>query len=271
MRAFELPLLGQTVTSFMPPVLLLGGAIVASQFGPLSFQVIGSIACVAAALTAIAQLDSLRRSILRRLRGVTPQSDLFKWIRVSLPIMASTLIMVGAQSIDWLVVASLTSVAESAIYRIALYLLSIQGVMDATFYGVVGTYISRNYHQQGKEEYQAFIRKLNGVRALATFVVFLVLFCAAGSILGIYGPDLVAAATLPQPVLGLLAGIGSHVRTDRGGASPRDCLGRHGRALESDSCPQAGVARCLSSFLKRLAGREDRLWELRDTAFEHFA
>jgi len=198
LRAFGLPLQGQTVTSFMPPVLVVGGAIVASQFGHLSFQVIGSIACVSVVLTAIVQLDSLRRLIFRRLVGVTPQSELFKWVRVSLPIMASTLVYISAVSIDWFVVASLTSVAQSAIYRVALYLLSIQGVVDVTFYGVVGTYISRNYHQQGKEEYQAFIRKLNAVQMLATFAVFLVLFCAAGPILGIYGRDFVAGATSLQ-------------------------------------------------------------------------
>ena len=192
LRAFGLPLQGQTVTSFMPPVLVAGGAIVASQFGHLSFQVIGSIACVSAVLTAIVQLDSLRRLIFRRLVGVTPQSELFKWLRASLPIMASTLVFISALSIDWLVVASMTSVAQSAIYRVCLYLLSIQGVVDTTFYGVVGTYISRNYHQQGKEEYQAFIRKLNAVQMLATFAIFVVLFCAAGPILGIYGHDFVA-------------------------------------------------------------------------------
>src|SRR5258708_22238027 len=115
-------------------------------------------------------------------------------MRVLLLIMASTLVCLSALSIDWLVVASLSSVAQSAIYRVALYLLSIQGVVDTTFYGVVGTYISRNYHQQGKEDYQAFIRKLNAVQMLATFVVFLVLFCAAGPILGIYGRDFVAGA-----------------------------------------------------------------------------
>ena len=65
LRAFGLPLQGQTVTSFMPPVLVVGGAIVASQFGHLSFQVMGSIACVSAALTAIVQLGSLRRLIFR--------------------------------------------------------------------------------------------------------------------------------------------------------------------------------------------------------------
>jgi O-antigen/teichoic acid export membrane protein len=194
LRAFGLPLQGQTVTSFMPPVLVAGGVIVASQFGQLSFQVIGSIACVSAALTAIVQLDSLRRLIFPRLVGVTPQSELFKWAQVSLPIMASTLVFESALSIDWFVVASVTSVAESAIYRVCLYLLSIQGVVDATFYGVVGTYISRNYHQQGREEYQAFMRKLNAVQMLATFAVFLVLFCAAGPILGIYGRDFVAGA-----------------------------------------------------------------------------
>ncbi len=198
LRASGLPLQGQTATSFMPPVLVIGGAIVASQFGQLSFPVIGSIACVSAALTAIVQLDSLRRLIFRRLVGVTPQSELFKWVRTSLPIMASTLVFVSALSIDWLVVASLTSVAQSAIYRVALYLLSIQGVVVTTFYGVVGTYISRHYHQQGKEDYQAFIRKLNAVQVLATFVVFLVLFCAAGPILGIYGRDFVAGAVSLQ-------------------------------------------------------------------------
>jgi len=40
-------------------------------------------------------------------------------------------------------VASMTSIEASAIYRVCLYLLSIQGVMDTTFYGVVATYISR--------------------------------------------------------------------------------------------------------------------------------
>src|SRR4029077_9101571 len=104
LRAFGLPLQGQTVTSFMPPVLVVGGAIVASQFGHLSFQVMGSIACVSAALTAIVQLGSLRRLIFPRLIGITPQSELFKWVRVSLPIMASTLVYISAVSIDWFVV-----------------------------------------------------------------------------------------------------------------------------------------------------------------------
>ena len=198
LRAFGLPLRGQTITSFMPPILVVGGAIVASQFGHLSFQVIGSIACVSAALTAIVQLDSLRRLIFPRLVGVVPQSELLKWIRVSLPIMASSLVFVSAVSIDWFVVASLTSVAQSAIYRICLYLLSIQGVVITTFYGVVGTYISRNYHQQGKEEYQDFVRKLNAMQMLATFAVSLVLLCAAGPILGIYGRDFVAGTTSLQ-------------------------------------------------------------------------
>jgi O-antigen/teichoic acid export membrane protein len=112
--------------------------------------------------------------------------------------MASILVFVSALSIDWFVVASVTSVAQSAIYRVCLYLLSIQGVVDTTFYGVVGTYISRNYYQQGKEEYQAFVRKLNAVQMLATLAVFLVLFCAAGPILGIYGPDFVAGAVSLQ-------------------------------------------------------------------------
>jgi O-antigen/teichoic acid export membrane protein len=112
--------------------------------------------------------------------------------------MASTLIYISAVSIDWLVVASLTSVAQSAIYRVALYLLSIQGVVDATFYGVVGTYISRNYHQQGKEDFQAFIRNVNAVQMSAAFVVFLVLFCAAEPILRIYGRDFVVGATSLQ-------------------------------------------------------------------------
>jgi O-antigen/teichoic acid export membrane protein len=192
LRACGLPLHGQTVTSFMPPVLVVGGAIVASQFGHLSFQVIGSIACVSAALTVIVQLDALRRLVFRRLVGVTPRAELFEWVRVSLPIMASSLVYLSALSIDWLVVASVTGVAQSAIYRVALYLLSIQGVVDTTFYAVVGTYISRNYHHQGKEDYQAFIRKMNAVQLVVTFVVFLVLFCAAGPILGIYGRDFVA-------------------------------------------------------------------------------
>ena len=74
LRACGLPLHGQTVTSFMPPVLVFGGAIIASQFGQLSFQVIGSIACISAALTVIVQLDALRRLVFRRLVGVTPQS-----------------------------------------------------------------------------------------------------------------------------------------------------------------------------------------------------
>jgi len=194
LRACGLPLQGQTATSFMPPVLVLGGAIIASLFGHLSFQVIGSIACVSAALTLIVQLDALRRLVFRRLVGVTPKTELFEWVRVSLPIMASTLVYLSALSIDWLVVASLTGVAQSAIYRVDLYLLTIQGVVDTTFYAVVGTYISRNYHQQDKEDYQAFIRKMNAVQLLVTFVVFLVLFCAAGPILGIYGPDFVAGA-----------------------------------------------------------------------------
>jgi O-antigen/teichoic acid export membrane protein len=198
LRAFGLPLQGQTVTSFMPPVLVVGGAIVASQFGHLSFQVMGSIACVSAALTAIVQLGSLRRLIFPRLVGIAPQSELFEWVRASLPIMASTLVYISAVSIDWFVVASLTSVAQSAIYRVALYLLSIQGVVDATFYGVVGTYISRNYQQQGKEDYQAFIRNVNAVQMSAAFVVFLVLFCAAEPILRIYGRDFVAGAVSLQ-------------------------------------------------------------------------
>ena len=74
LRALRLPLQGQTVTSFMPPVLVFGGVIIASQFGQLSFQVIGSIACISAALTVIVQLDALRRLVFRRLVGVTPQS-----------------------------------------------------------------------------------------------------------------------------------------------------------------------------------------------------
>ena len=287
LRAFGLPLQGQTVTSFMPPVLVVGGAIVASQFGHLSFQVIGSIACVSAALTAIVQLDSLRRLIFPRLVGVTPQSELFKWVRVSLPIMASTLVYISALSIDWFVVASLTSVAQSAIYRVCLYLLSIQGVVDTTFYGVVGTYISRNYHQQGKEEYQAFIRKLNAVQMLATFAVFLVLFCAAEPILGIYGRDFVAGAISlqilaatwllrsslgPQEmllnivgrerivtmvhvlavVLSLVFSLALVPMYGMTGAadSPRDCLGRHGRPIISDSRPQTRIARCPSSSLR---------------------
>ncbi|HJQ57911.1 MAG TPA: polysaccharide biosynthesis C-terminal domain-containing protein [Vineibacter sp.] len=198
LRAFGLPLQGQTVTSFLPPVLVVGGAIVASQFGQLSFPAMGSIACVSAALTAIVQLYSLRRLILRRLVGVIPQSELFNWIRVSLPIMASALVFISALSIDWLVVASLTNVAQSAIYRVCLYLLTIQGVVDTTFYGVVGAYISRNYHRQDKEEYQAFVRKLNAMQMLATFAVFLVLFCAAGPILAMYGPDFVAGTVSLQ-------------------------------------------------------------------------
>src|SRR5262249_4426610 len=198
LRAFGLPLQGQTVTSLMPPVLVVGGAMVASQFGQLSFPVMGSIACVSAALTAIVQLGSLRRLIFPRLVGVAPQSELFEWVRASLPIMASTLVYISAVSIDWFVVASLTSVAQSAIYRVALYLLSIQGVVDFTFYGVVGTYISRNYHQQGREDYQAFIRNVNAVQMSAAFVVFLVLFCAAEPILRIYGRDFVAGAVSLQ-------------------------------------------------------------------------
>jgi len=198
LRAFGLPLQGQTVASLVPPLLVVGGAIVASQFGHLSFQAIGSIVCVSTALTAIVQLDSLRRLVLRRLVGLTPQSELFEWVRVSLPIMVSSLVFVSAVSADWLVVASLTSVAQSAIYRVSLYLLSIQGVLVTTFYGVVGTYISRNYRLQGKEEYQTFIRKLNAVQMLPTFVVVLVLFCGAGGILKIYGPDFVAGATSLQ-------------------------------------------------------------------------
>jgi hypothetical protein len=89
-------------------------------------------------------------------------------------------------------VASLSTVAQSAIYRVALYLLTIQGVVDTTFYAVVGTYISRNYHHQSKEDYQAFIRKMNAVQLVVTFIVFLVLFCAAAPILGLYGRDFVA-------------------------------------------------------------------------------
>ena len=192
LRACGLPLQGQVVTSFMPPVLVFGGAIIASEFGHLSFQVIGAIACVSAALTVIVQLDALRRLVFRRLIDVTPRAELFGWVRVSLPIMASSLVYLSALSIDWLVVASLTTVAQSAIYRVALYLLSIQGVVDTTFYAVVGTYISRNYHHQGREDYQAFIRKMNAVQLVVTFAVFLVLFCAAGPILGIYGNDFVA-------------------------------------------------------------------------------
>lgn len=198
LRAFELPLQGQTVTSFMPPVLVVGGVIVASQFGQLSFQVMGLLACISAALTATVQLGSLRRLIFPRLVGIAPQSNLFEWVRASLPIMASTLVYISAVSIDWFVVASLTSVAQSAIYRVALYLLSIQGVVDATFYSVVGTYISRNYHQQRKEDYQAFIQKVNAVQMLAVFAVFLVLFCAAEPILRLYGRDFVAGTVSLQ-------------------------------------------------------------------------
>ena len=198
LRAFGLPLQGQTVTSFLPPVLVVGGVIGASQFGQLTFQVVGTIACVSAALTAVVQLNALRRLIFPRLVGVTPQSELFKWLPVSLPIMASTLVYVSALSIDWFVVASVTSVAQSAIYRVCLYLLSIQGIVDTTFYSVIGTYISRNYHQQDREEYQAFVRKLNAAQMLATSVVFLMLFCAAEPILAIYGHDFVTGATSLQ-------------------------------------------------------------------------
>jgi O-antigen/teichoic acid export membrane protein len=192
LRACGLPLHGQTATSFMPPLLVLGGITIASHFGHLSFEVIGSIACISAALTVIVQLDALRRLVFRRLVGVTPQAELSEWVRVSLPIMASSLVYLSALSIDWLVVASLTTVAQSAIYRVALYLLAIQGVVDTTFYAVVGTYISRNYHHQSKEDYQAFIRKMNAVQLVVTFIVFLVLFCAAAPILGLYGRDFVA-------------------------------------------------------------------------------
>jgi O-antigen/teichoic acid export membrane protein len=192
LRACGLPLHGQTATSFMPPFLVFGGVMIASQFGHLSFEVIGSIACISAALTVIVQMDALRRLVFRGLVGVTPQVELSEWMRVSLPIMASSLVYLSALSIDWLVVASLTTVAQSAIYRVALYLLTIQGVVDTTFYAVVGTYISRNYHHQSKEDYQAFIRKMNAVQLTVTFIVFLVLFCAAGPILGLYGRDFVA-------------------------------------------------------------------------------
>jgi O-antigen/teichoic acid export membrane protein len=197
LRACGLPLQGQTAASFLPPVLVFSGVIIASQFGHLSFGVIGSIACVSAAVTAIVQLDSLRRLVVRRLVGVTPQSELFEWVRVSLPIMASTLVF-SAMAIEWFVVASLTTVAQSAIYRVNLYLLSIQGVVDTTFYSVVGTYISRNYHHQTKQDYQAFIRNLNAVQMLPNLLIVLVLFCAAGPILGIYGRDFVAGATSLQ-------------------------------------------------------------------------
>jgi O-antigen/teichoic acid export membrane protein len=192
LRACGLPLHGQTVTSFMPPVLVFGGVMIASRFGQLSFEVIGSIACMAAALTVIVQLDALRRLVLRRLVGVTPQAELPDWLHVSLPIMASGVVYLSALSIDWLVVASLTTVAQSAIYRVALYLLTIQGMVDTTFYAVVGTYISRNYHHQSKEDYQSFVRKMNAVQLGVTFIVFLVLFGAAGPILGLYGRDFVA-------------------------------------------------------------------------------
>lgn len=198
LRAFGLPLQAQTVTSLLPPFLVIGGAITASQFGQLSFNVMGSIACVSAASTALVQLVSLRRSISRKLFGVAPQSATLDWMRTSLPIMASSLAYITVGTADWLVVASLTGVAQSAIYRVALYLLSIQGVVDATFYGAVGPIISRIYHQQGKNDYQAFIRKVNGVQMAATFTVFLVLFGAAGSILQIYGRDFVAGATSLQ-------------------------------------------------------------------------
>lgn len=192
LRACGLPLHGQTVASFMPPVLVFGGVMIASQFGQLSFRLIGSIACISAALTVLVQIDALRRLVFRRLVGVTPQAELSEWMRVSLPIMASSLVYLSALSIDWLVVASLTTVAQSAIYRVALYLLTIQGVVDTTFYAVVGTYISRNYHHQSKEDYQAFIRRMNAVQLTVTFIVFLVLFCAARPILGLYGRDFVA-------------------------------------------------------------------------------
>jgi len=192
LRACGLPLHGQTATSFVPPLLVFGGVMIASQFGQLSFEMIGAIACISAALTVIIQLDALRRLVFRRLAGVSPQAELPEWVRTSLPIMASSVVYLSALSIDWLFVASLTTVAESAIYRVALYLLTIQGMVDTTFYAVVGTYISRNYHHQSKEDYQAFVRKMNAVQLAVTFIVFLVLFCAPASILGIYGRDFVA-------------------------------------------------------------------------------
>ena len=198
LRACGLPLQGQTVTSFLPPLLVFGGVIAASKVAHLSFEIIGAIACISAALTVIVQLNALRRLVFRRFIGVTPQAELSEWLRVSLPIMTSSLVYLSALSIDWLVVASLTTVAQSAIYRVSLYLLTIQGVVDTTFYAVVGTYISRNYHHQTKEDYQAFIRQMNAVQLMVTLLVFLVLFCAAGPILGLYGHDFVAGAVSLQ-------------------------------------------------------------------------
>ncbi len=194
LRAFGLPLEGQAVTSLLPPIILGGGAVLVAHVGTLNFLAIGVISCVSTAFTAFVQVRSLNRLVLRRLRGVTPLSDAISWLRVSLPIMASTLVFSSAVSIDWLVVASLVSVAQSAIYRIDQYLLSIQGVFFATFYGVVGTYVSGNFHRLGKADYEQFLRRLNLVQLIPTAIVCVILFVFAERILGLYGPGFVVGA-----------------------------------------------------------------------------
>ena len=149
---------------------------------------------------------------------------------------------------------------------------------------------------------------LNAVQMLAAFVVFLVLFCAAEPILGIYGRDFVAGAISLQILVAtwllrsslgpqeMLLNIAGHERIvtmvhvlavvlslvfslalvpmyGMTGAAIAHAIawGGTGVLLYRDSCPQTRIARCPSSSLRCLAAQENRSWELRDTAFEGYA
>jgi O-antigen/teichoic acid export membrane protein len=193
-RAFGIPLQGQSVASIVPPVVLAVGAVLISELTHLSFENIGWIAVAAASATAAVQLYWLWRLVLSRFRGCNIKSATRGWLRTSLPMMVSALIFLSAGSIDWLMLATLANAAESAIYRVGLSLLSIQGVFFATFYAVIGGYVSRNAREQSKEEYESFLRKINLVQMVVTGTVSIFLIVFAREILGLFGPDFVAGA-----------------------------------------------------------------------------
>ena len=164
-------------------------AVIALAAAPLTAN--AALICLGAAILVAVILDGFR--IRRALGGITPKFEPRKWAQTARPLLFSTIMNAISARADMLLIGWLLTMSVAAEYAVALRLAALLAFSLDAVRIAIAPMISELYHRNHMAELQAQVTRASQWIFLATVPLALLLVLFARPVLGLFGPEYVAA------------------------------------------------------------------------------